>query len=107
MPPPRVPVRGGGANELRVVVHRSRDAGGGGSAGDPEERMRRMGDPDPAKKYTDFSRVPHAPRHKGAPLWVLPNGDIYLEAYSPFYIKAKEFLQQCAEPKSRPQFIHK
>lgn len=61
-------------------------------------RMRRHGEP-AGKGYVDFSDLEREPRHKDAPLWVCPNGDIYLEAYSPFYQKAKEFLQQCAEPK--------
>eukprot|EP00750_Incisomonas_marina_P019480 INCI3438.1.p1 GENE.INCI3438.1~~INCI3438.1.p1 ORF type:complete len:1025 (-),score=174.55 INCI3438.1:1391-4171(-) len=74
--------------------------------GEALRRMRRHGEP-AGKGYVDFSDLEREPRHKDAPLWVCPNGDIYLEAYSPFYQKAKEFLQQCAEPKSRPQFIHK
>ena len=65
-------------------------------------RMQRHGELDPIKKYVDFSQLKRAPRRKDAPLWVCPNGDIYLEAYSPFYMQAKEFLQQCAEPKCVP-----
>jgi len=91
--------------------------------------MRRKGEFDHEKGFIDFSNLKRQARHRDAPLWVCPNGDIYLEAFSPFYQKAKDFLQQCSEPKYdsvlwpcahfffdimrfahnrfRPQFIHK
>ncbi len=60
--------------------------------------MQRLGEPHPTKKYVDYTYLKPQNQHREAPLWVCPNGDIYLEAYSPFYKKAKEFLQQVAEP---------
>ena len=61
-------------------------------------QMRRHGHKDLWKGFVDYTDLKSQPTHKDAPLWVCPNGDIYLEAYSPFYQQAKEFLQQCAEP---------
>ncbi|XP_045766896.1 general transcription and DNA repair factor IIH helicase subunit XPB [Maniola jurtina] len=40
------------------------------------------------------------------PLWVAPNGHIFLEAFSPVYKHAHDFLIAIAEPVSRPQHIH-
>ncbi|XP_064097215.1 general transcription and DNA repair factor IIH helicase subunit XPB-like [Macrobrachium nipponense] len=40
------------------------------------------------------------------PLWVAPNGHIFLESYSPVYQHAKDFLITIAEPVCRPEFIH-
>ena len=39
-------------------------------------------------------------------MWILPTGLILLEAFSPFYKAASEFLVSIAEPKSRPMLIH-
>lgn len=44
--------------------------------------------------------------HSCRPLWVAPNGHIFLESYSPVYIHAKDFLITIAEPVCRPEFIH-
>ncbi|XP_022113513.1 general transcription and DNA repair factor IIH helicase subunit XPB [Pieris rapae] len=40
------------------------------------------------------------------PLWVAPNGHIFLEAFSPVYKHAHDFLIAIAEPVCRPQLIH-
>lgn len=40
------------------------------------------------------------------PLWVAPNGHIFLEAFSPVYKHAHDFLIAIAEPVCRPQHIH-
>lgn len=39
--------------------------------------------------------------HKQRPIWVLPSGQIYLEAHSPFYKQAYDFMVAIAEPVSR------
>jgi DNA excision repair protein ERCC-3 len=44
--------------------------------------------------------------HDQRPIWVLPNGRIFLEAFSPIYRQASDFLVAIAEPVSRPEWIH-
>uniref|UniRef100_A0A6B2FWA8 General transcription and DNA repair factor IIH helicase subunit XPB (Trinotate prediction) n=1 Tax=Myxobolus squamalis TaxID=59785 RepID=A0A6B2FWA8_MYXSQ len=44
--------------------------------------------------------------HESRPLWVTPEGHIFLEAFSPVYIHAHDFLITISEPLSRPEFIH-
>eukprot|EP00903_Cladosiphon_okamuranus_P009613 g9151.t1 len=46
------------------------------------------------------------PQHADRPIWVLPDGHIYLEASSPYYHQAYDFLVAIAEPVSRPEFVH-
>ncbi|KAF1743902.1 hypothetical protein MXB_5495, partial [Myxobolus squamalis] len=44
--------------------------------------------------------------HASRPLWVTPEGHIFLEAFSPVYTHAHDFLITISEPLSRPEFIH-
>lgn len=44
--------------------------------------------------------------HERKPLWVCPDGMIFLEATNPLYRQAYDFLVAIAEPVSRPEFIH-
>ena len=44
--------------------------------------------------------------HDSRPLWVAPNGHIYLESFSPVYRHAKDFLITISEPVCRPENIH-
>lgn len=46
------------------------------------------------------------PDHESRPLWVAPNGHIFLESFSPVYRHAHDFLIAIAEPVCRPEFIH-
>merc|ERR1712179_441897 len=46
------------------------------------------------------------PDHESRPLWVAPNGHIFLEAFSPVYKHAKDFLITISEPVCRPEHIH-
>ncbi|KAH9402726.1 TFIIH basal transcription factor complex helicase XPB subunit [Tyrophagus putrescentiae] len=57
-----------------------------------------------AKDYTKelVLRDDHAVR----PLWVAPDGNIFLETFSPLYKQAQDFLITIAEPVSRPETIH-
>jgi DNA excision repair protein ERCC-3 len=54
----------------------------------------------------DFSGLEMQPHHESKPLWVTPTGRIFLEAFSPHYDQARDFLVAICEPKSRPEFIH-
>lgn len=44
--------------------------------------------------------------HSSRPLWVAPNGHIFLEAFSPVYRHAHDFLIAISEPVCRPEHIH-
>lgn len=44
--------------------------------------------------------------HEKRPIWISPDGKIFLEAFSPLYKQATDFLIAIAEPVSRPTFIH-
>jgi len=44
--------------------------------------------------------------HSSRPLWVAPNGHIFLEAFSPVYKHAHDFLIAISEPVCRPEHIH-
>ncbi|CAH2091090.1 unnamed protein product [Euphydryas editha] len=57
-----------------------------------------------AKDYR--SQMELKPDSASRPLWVAPNGHIFLEAFSPVYKHAHDFLIAIAEPVSRPQHIH-
>lgn len=57
-----------------------------------------------AKDYSKILelRMDHASR----PIWVAPDGHIFLEAHSPVYKHARDFLIAIAEPVCRPEHIH-
>ncbi|XP_078259371.1 general transcription and DNA repair factor IIH helicase/translocase subunit XPB [Rhinoraja longicauda] len=44
--------------------------------------------------------------HSSRPLWVAPDGHIFLEAFSPVYKYAQDFLVAIAEPVCRPTHTH-
>ncbi|XP_077978060.1 general transcription and DNA repair factor IIH helicase/translocase subunit XPB-like [Glandiceps talaboti] len=46
------------------------------------------------------------PDHQSRPLWLAPNGHIFLESFSPVYKHARDFLIAIAEPVCRPKHIH-
>jgi len=53
------------------------------------------------KGETDFSSLPLKKDHFARPLWVSPEGHIFLESFSPIYQQAYDFLIAIAEPVSR------
>lgn len=44
--------------------------------------------------------------HTSRPLWIAPNGHIFLESFSPVYKHAHDFLIAISEPVCRPEHIH-
>nr|CAG4651610.1 EOG090X01LU [Triops cancriformis] len=46
------------------------------------------------------------PDHESRPLWIAPNGHIFLESFSPVYKHAHDFLIAISEPVCRPEHIH-
>ncbi|XP_017779888.1 PREDICTED: DNA excision repair protein haywire [Nicrophorus vespilloides] len=57
-----------------------------------------------AKDYR--SQMLLKPDNHSRPLWVAPNGHIFLESFSPVYKHAHDFLIAISEPVCRPEFIH-
>lgn len=57
--------------------------------------------------YLDLSNeVSLKPDHERRPIWISKDKLIFLEAFSPLYQQACDFLVAVAEPESRPEFIH-
>jgi len=59
-----------------------------------------------ASNFKDLSWLVLKPDHERRPLWVLPDNMILLEAFSPAYRIATEFLIAIAEARMRPALIH-
>lgn len=57
-----------------------------------------------AKDYT--TRLALREDHGVRPIWVAPDGHIFLETFSPVYKQAHDFLITIAEPVSRPEHVH-
>ncbi|XP_074042836.1 ATP-dependent DNA helicase hay [Leptinotarsa decemlineata] len=57
-----------------------------------------------AKDYR--SQMILKPDNASRPLWVAPNGHIFLESFSPVYRHAHDFLIAISEPVCRPEHIH-
>ncbi|KAI0980691.1 hypothetical protein GJ496_001482 [Pomphorhynchus laevis] len=79
----------------------------------PKAASRKLGDDDVnmlnddvqvTKDYRDVMILKSD--HEQRPLWVTPDGRIFLEAFSPVYKHAHDFLIAIAEPLSRPESIH-
>ncbi|KAF6113676.1 ERCC excision repair 3, TFIIH core complex helicase subunit [Phyllostomus discolor] len=51
-------------------------------------------------------QMPLKADHISRPLWVAPDGHIFLEAFSPVYKYAQDFLVAIAEPVCRPTHVH-
>lgn len=51
-------------------------------------------------------QMPLKDDHASRPLWVAPDGHIFLEAFSPVYKYAQDFLVAIAEPVCRPTHVH-
>lgn len=57
-----------------------------------------------AKDYR--SQMLLKPDNEVRPLWVAPNGHIFLESFSPVYKHAHDFLIAISEPVCRPEHVH-
>ncbi|XP_001366494.1 general transcription and DNA repair factor IIH helicase subunit XPB [Monodelphis domestica] len=51
-------------------------------------------------------QMPLKDDHASRPLWVAPDGHVFLEAFSPVYKYAQDFLVAIAEPVCRPSHVH-
>ena len=54
----------------------------------------------------DCTDLPLKKDHSARPLWIAPDGHIYLEAFSAIVEQAQDFLVAISEPVSRPTYIH-
>ncbi|GAM22372.1 hypothetical protein SAMD00019534_055470 [Acytostelium subglobosum LB1] len=59
---------------------------------------------DIVKDYTKICQLKQS--NISRPMWVCPDGHIFLETFSPIYKEASDFLVAIAEPVCRPQLIH-
>lgn len=74
------------------------------SDGEAEEGAYVLGAED--TEFHDFSQLELKVDHANRPLWVCPDGRVFLETFSPVYKQAYDFLIAIAEPVSRPECIH-
>lgn len=61
----------------------------------------------PSLEHRDFSHLQLKKDHAARPIWITPNGLIILEAFSPIYQQAYDFLVAIAEPVARPEYVHR
>lgn len=64
---------------------------------EPEEQM---GD------YADFSSMKLRDDHLRRPIWVLPDGRIFMEVFAPHYREVYDFLISIAHPLARTRLMH-
>lgn len=74
------------------------------SDAEPDDNAYVLGAAD--EEFQDFSTLQLKNDHPNRPLWVCPDGRIFLETFSPVYKQAYDFLIAVAEPVSRPNCIH-
>ena len=60
-----------------------------------------------SQSLKDFSYLKLKKDHEARPLWITPDCLIILEASSPIYQQAYDFLVAIAEPVARPQYVHR
>jgi DNA excision repair protein ERCC-3 len=70
------------------------------------ELQKRNEDDEEEVGLQDFSSLPLKADHAQRPLWVCPDGAVFLEASSSLYAAAYDFLVAVAEPVARPEHVH-
>ncbi|UKK02292.2 DNA repair helicase [Theileria orientalis] len=58
------------------------------------------------RNFRDYSKLRLKDSHLTRPLWVCPDGYIYLELFTPVSKQALDFIVTIAEPVCRPELIH-
>lgn len=62
---------------------------------------------DEIPQFQDYSKVLKLKAdHEKRPIWVTKDNLIILEAFSPIYKQAYDFVVAIAEPESRPEYVH-
>ncbi|KAH9406222.1 Dedicator of cytokinesis protein 2, partial [Tyrophagus putrescentiae] len=85
------------------------DDGGEAGADLPGAASRSVADVSAEDKYgaKDYAKeLVLREDHAFRPLWVAPDGNIFLKTFSPLYKQAQDFLITVGEPVSRPETIH-
>ena len=95
--PPDDDAMGTEADWVPSAAAQDAEAGADGAGEAPEDEFG-------AKDYR--SQMHLRADHDCRPLWVAPNGHIFLETFSPVYRHAHDFLIAISEPVCRPEFIH-
>ena len=100
--------RGAGAKRPRRVASSSSLASAGADKDDGSSHLpSAYGEEDESvQPFLDFSHLTLRKHHESKPLWVCPNLRIYLEAFSPLYKHAYDFLIAICEPVARPTYVH-
>ena len=70
------------------------------------ELQKRNEDDEEEVGIRDFSSLPLKADHAQRPLWVCPDGAVFLEASSSLYAAAYDFLVAVAEQVARPEHVH-
>ena len=73
---------------------------------DEDERRAATQDNTAVPASRDFSQLTLKPDHERRPIWVCPNGRVFLDTRSAIYKQAYDFLIAISDPVCRPQFIH-
>ncbi|XP_078532477.1 general transcription and DNA repair factor IIH helicase/translocase subunit XPB [Lissotriton helveticus] len=90
-------------DEDEIPINESQEAVPSAAGKQVEESLIRQ-DEYGAKDYR--IQMPLKGDHSSRPLWVAPDGHIFLEAFSPVYRYAQDFLVAIAEPVCRPVHVH-
>jgi len=61
---------------------------------------------DLATEYSDFSSMTLRDDHERRPIWVLPDGRIFMETFAPLYREVYDFLISVAHPLARTRLMH-
>ncbi|KAJ7372207.1 TFIIH basal transcription factor complex helicase XPB subunit [Desmophyllum pertusum] len=90
----------------RTIVDEEEDIGDDESVDDAEiaPKSSSAADEFGAKDYRKITEL--KADHSSRPLWVAPDGHIFLESFSPVYKHAHDFLIAISEPVCRPEHIH-
>jgi DNA excision repair protein ERCC-3 len=98
------------ANDVEDDWSRDTGDGEGGEGSEvPNAAGRKLGEQGKTDEFgaKDYRKdMPLKADHDSRPLWVAPDGHIFLESFSPVYKHAHDFLIAIAEPVCRPEFIH-
>ncbi|EGG14365.1 transcription factor IIH subunit [Cavenderia fasciculata] len=89
-------------SELNTKTRDPNSIGTNGTGNIPQ-----IGVGEPKGAFKDYSkRCQIKDNIASKPIWVCPDGRIFLETFSPIYKEASDFLVAIAEPVCRPQLIH-
>ncbi|GIX63591.1 DNA repair helicase RAD25, putative [Babesia caballi] len=58
------------------------------------------------RNFRDYSSLDLKKDHENRPVWVCPDGYLYLEQFTKVSRQAQDFLATIAEPVCRPEFVH-